>query len=80
MLSYSDSMLNPRLSLLTRYADVEHLLREFTAPKEGTEADADISNGDAGESGPTAAEKAEAERQYHLDNATPWWQQTHLDQ
>jgi len=62
-----------------RYADIEHLLLESAAPKEGTEADADISNGDAGQSGPTAAEKAEAERRFHIDNSMPWWQQTNLD-
>lgn len=47
---------------------------EAAAPKEGTEADAEIANDEDAKS--KAAQLAEAERQYHLDHANPWWQQT----
>lgn len=63
---------------MVRYADIEHLLVEAAAPKEGTEADADISNDNtiSADAKPTEAARTEAERQYHLDNAVPWWQQS----
>ena len=63
---------NTVLSLI-RYADIQHLLVEAAAPKEGTEADAEISN-DTSAFNPSEAQRAEAERQFHLDNAVPWWQ------
>lgn len=59
----------------SRYADIEHLMIEAAAPKEGTEADAEISNGEG--NGPTEAERQEAERRYHIENSHPWWQQGH---
>lgn len=62
------------LVVFIRFADIQHLMVEAAAPKEGTEADADISNDDDTKS--RAAQLAEAERQYHLDHANPWWQQT----